>query len=45
MKPQLKLLEQFVIEMAAKGYIQIGEYLKLIDAIYECDKVKERISK
>jgi hypothetical protein len=45
MKPQLELIEKFVIDMAAKGHIQIGEYLKLIDAIYEIDKVKERISK
>jgi hypothetical protein len=39
MNPNLVLLENFVIDMAAKGYVTVGEYLKLVDAIYELDKL------
>ena len=39
MSKDLEQLENFIVDMAAKGYIQIGEYLDLIDHIYN---IKEK---
>ena len=37
MKQELELLHEFVRDMAAKGYIQIGQYLKLDRALFDIE--------
>ena len=34
----LQILHDFLEDMASKGYIQIGEYLKLKDILYRLEK-------
>ncbi len=37
MKKDLKLLSDFIMDLGAKGYVQIETLLKLMDAIYRLE--------
>ncbi len=37
MKKDLKLLSDFILDVGAKGYVQMGTLLKLMDAVYRLE--------